>query len=51
MKETLVPRRHAINATKAAERMDRKKVYALAFATFMMLIIVGEGLRLAVQSL
>lgn len=50
MKETLVPRRHARNATKVAEHTDRKKVYALAFATFMMLIIVSEGLRLAVQS-
>jgi hypothetical protein len=38
------------NSAKAAQQLDRKKIFALAIFSFLMLILVSEGVRLAFLS-
>jgi hypothetical protein len=51
MKKLLASKIQTRGTTKAASRVDSKKIFAIALSTFLVLVVVSEGVRLALQSL
>jgi hypothetical protein len=49
MEKILASKRHTRMTAKAAKRVNSKKVFASTISTFLMLVVVCEGLRLAFQ--
>ena len=47
MKKSLSSKGYQSNGAKTAERLDRKKLFAIALSTFLILVVVSEGIRLA----
>lgn len=47
MKKLLSSEMHKRGSVKAVQRLDRKKIFAIALSTFLILVLVSEGIRLA----
>jgi len=50
MKNFLMDKERAQATSKAASRVNHKKIFAIALSTFLVLVVVSEGVRLAAQS-
>lgn len=49
--EKLLPSRGSqSNRAKAVERLDRKKLFAIALTTFLILVVVSEGIRVVLMN-
>jgi hypothetical protein len=50
MKKLPSSRNDQFNGTKAAQQLNRKKLFAIVFSTLLMLVVVSEGIRLVLTS-
>jgi len=50
MKKLLLSKLQKRNSASAVQQIDRKKVFALALSTFLIVVVVSESVRLALLS-
>ncbi len=50
MKKSLTFKGYESNGAKTAERLDRKKFFSIALSTFLILVVVTEGIRLVLMN-
>lgn len=50
MKKSLSFKGNQSNGAKTAERLDRKKFFAVALSTFLILVVVSEVIRLVLMN-
>lgn len=50
MKKSLSSKDYQSNGAKTAERLDHKKLFAIALSTFLILVVVSEGIRLVLMN-
>lgn len=50
MKKSLSSKGYQSNDGKTAERLDRKKLFAIALSNFLILVFVSESIRLVLMN-
>ncbi len=50
MKKLLSSKGYQSKSVKTAEHLGRKKLFAIALSTFLILVVVSEGIRLVLMN-